>query len=56
MADVGENDTMKNYQLASAKINPETSRYPHCIVWTPIPVLSWVSEPAHMGTYDSFIS
>lgn len=42
MADVVDKDTMKNYHIASEKINPEASRYPYCIVWTPIPVLSWV--------------
>lgn len=41
MADV-EKESMKNYHIASEKINPEASRYPYCIVWTPIPVLSWV--------------
>lgn len=41
MADV-EKESMKNYRIASEKINPEASRYPYCIVWTPIPVLSWV--------------
>lgn len=46
MADVVEKDTMKNYHIASEKINPETSRYPYCIVWTPIPVLSWVITAA----------
>lgn len=42
MADVVDKDSMKNYSIASEKINPATSRYPYCIVWTPIPVLSWV--------------
>ena len=40
MADVVEKDTMRNYHIASEKMNPEASRYPYCIVWTPIPVLS----------------
>lgn len=40
MADVVDKETMKNYHIASEKINTETSRYPYCIVWTPIPVLS----------------
>ena len=26
----------------SSMINPQRSRFPYCIVWTPIPVLSWV--------------
>lgn len=42
MADI-DKESMKNYHIASEKINPEASRYPYCIVWTPIPVLSWVS-------------
>lgn len=40
MADVVDKDSMKNYSIASEKINPGASRYPYCIVWTPIPVLS----------------
>lgn len=43
MADV-DKDSMKNYHIASEKINPDASRYPYCIVWTPIPVLSWVTR------------
>lgn len=42
MADDVDKDSMKNYSIASEKINPGASRYPYCIVWTPIPVLSWV--------------
>lgn len=26
----------------SSIINPQRSRFPYCIVWTPIPVLTWV--------------
>lgn len=40
MADVAEIDTMKNYHGGFEKIDTDTSRYPYCIVWTPIPVLS----------------
>lgn len=40
MADVVDKDSMRNYHIASEKINPDASRYPYCIVWTPIPVLS----------------
>lgn len=40
MADVVEIDTTKNYNIAVERIDPITSRYPYCIVWTPIPVLS----------------
>ncbi|TDH04351.1 hypothetical protein EPR50_G00152000 [Perca flavescens] len=54
MADVVEKDTMKNYHIASEKINPEASRYPYCIVWTPIPVLSWLFPfIGHMGICTS---
>lgn len=42
MADDVEKESMKNYHIASEKIDPQTCRYPYCIVWTPIPVLSWV--------------
>lgn len=40
MADVVDKDSMRNYHIASEKINPDASRFPYCIVWTPIPVLS----------------
>nr|XP_057903446.1 transmembrane protein 222 [Doryrhamphus excisus] len=54
MADVDGKEIMKNYHLASEKINPEASRYPHCIVWTPIPVLSWLFPIiGHMGICTS---
>lgn len=54
MADVVENDSMKNYHLASERINPEASRFPYCIVWTPIPVLSWLFPfIGHMGICTS---
>ncbi|KAK5911595.1 hypothetical protein CgunFtcFv8_005756 [Champsocephalus gunnari] len=42
MADVVEKESMKNYQIASEKINTEAGRFPYCVVWTPIPVLSWL--------------
>uniref|UniRef100_A0A3Q3WMQ4 Uncharacterized protein n=1 Tax=Mola mola TaxID=94237 RepID=A0A3Q3WMQ4_MOLML len=45
---------MKNYHIASGKINLEASRYPYCIVWTPIPVLSWLLPfIGHMGICTS---
>ncbi|XP_029023277.1 transmembrane protein 222 [Betta splendens] len=54
MADVVEKETMTNYHIASEKINPEASRYPYCIVWTPIPVLSWLLPfVGHMGICTS---
>ncbi len=40
MADGVEIETMKNYNKAFERIDPSISRYPYCIVWTPIPVLS----------------
>ncbi|KTF77716.1 hypothetical protein cypCar_00030169 [Cyprinus carpio] len=41
MADVTEIDTMKHYHGGFEKIDKEMCRYPHCIVWTPIPVLTY---------------
>ncbi|TNN75427.1 Transmembrane protein 222 [Liparis tanakae] len=53
MADV-EKDTMKNYQIASERINPEIGRFPYCVVWTPIPILSWlVPFIGHIGICTS---
>jgi transmembrane protein 222 len=26
----------------SCDINPEKARFPNCIVWTPLPLISWV--------------
>ena len=60
MADVVEKDTMKNYHTASERIHPETGRFPYCVVWTPIPVLSWVNlrwaKPRDMAPSDSSTS
>ncbi|KAM9307335.1 uncharacterized protein tmem222b isoform 1-T1 [Pholidichthys leucotaenia] len=54
MAEDVEKESMKNYHIASEKINPEASRYPYCIVWTPIPVLSWLLPfIGHMGICTS---
>uniref|UniRef100_A0A8K9Y860 Transmembrane protein 222b n=1 Tax=Oncorhynchus mykiss TaxID=8022 RepID=A0A8K9Y860_ONCMY len=54
MAGVVEIDTMKNYHIAFERIDPDTSRYPYCIVWTPIPVLSWLLPfIGHMGICTS---
>ncbi|CDQ64913.1 unnamed protein product [Oncorhynchus mykiss] len=45
---------MKNYHIAFERIDPDTSRYPYCIVWTPIPVLSWLLPfIGHMGICTS---
>uniref|UniRef100_A0A673JNS2 Transmembrane protein 222-like n=1 Tax=Sinocyclocheilus rhinocerous TaxID=307959 RepID=A0A673JNS2_9TELE len=36
------------------RIDPSISRYPYCIVWTPIPVLSWLFPfIGHMGICTS---
>ncbi|KTF77219.1 hypothetical protein cypCar_00043561 [Cyprinus carpio] len=54
MADAVEIETMKNYNLAFERIDPSISRYPYCIVWTPIPVLSWLFPfIGHMGICTS---
>eukprot|EP00090_Calanus_glacialis_P019522 TRINITY_DN29975_c0_g1_i1.p1 TRINITY_DN29975_c0_g1~~TRINITY_DN29975_c0_g1_i1.p1 ORF type:complete len:171 (-),score=45.51 TRINITY_DN29975_c0_g1_i1:116-628(-) len=35
---------------ADGKIDPERHRYPYCIVWTPIPCISWLFPIiGHMG-------
>lgn len=49
MADDVETDAMKNYNIAFERIDPSASRYPYCIVWTPIPVLSWVIPASSVG-------
>ncbi|ROK35621.1 Transmembrane protein 222 [Anabarilius grahami] len=54
MADAVEIETMKNYNIAFERIDPSISRYPYCIVWTPIPVLSWLFPfIGHMGICTS---
>ncbi|XP_076027671.1 transmembrane protein 222 [Genypterus blacodes] len=54
MADVVEKESMKNYRIASERVNPESGRFPYCIVWTPIPVLSWLFPfIGHMGICTS---
>lgn len=40
MAEVGETDVMMNYHGDFIKSDRKNSRYPYCIVWTPIPILS----------------
>lgn len=33
-----------------SQIDPSLARFPHCIVWTPLPVLSWLAPyVGHMG-------
>ncbi|MEQ2183222.1 hypothetical protein GOODEAATRI_030559 [Goodea atripinnis] len=43
-----------NYQGDFLKRGRKSCRYPHCIVWTPIPILSWVLPfIGHMGICTS---
>ncbi|XP_052473741.1 transmembrane protein 222 isoform X3 [Carassius gibelio] len=54
MADVTEIDTTKHFHGGFEKIAKEMSRYPFCIVWTPIPVLTWLLPfIGHMGICTS---
>ncbi|KAJ8373237.1 hypothetical protein AAFF_G00267290 [Aldrovandia affinis] len=54
MADVVEVDGMMSYRGGFEKIDPNMSRYPYCVVWTPIPVLSWLLPfIGHMGICTS---
>ncbi|MCJ8750315.1 hypothetical protein PDJAM_G00261640 [Pangasius djambal] len=47
-------DTMKSFQSGYEKIDRELSRYPFCIVWTPIPGLTWfLPFIGHMGICTS---
>lgn len=40
--------------LKLEKIDPSRERYPFCVVWTPIPLLSWIFPMiGHMGVCDS---
>lgn len=40
MADVCETDVMLNYHGDFLKSDRKSPRYPYCVVWTPIPMLS----------------
>ncbi|KAG7457791.1 hypothetical protein MATL_G00231070 [Megalops atlanticus] len=54
MADVDVFDNMKKYHRGFEGIEPDVSRYPYCIVWTPIPVLTWLLPfVGHMGICTS---
>ncbi|XP_066573765.1 transmembrane protein 222b [Amia ocellicauda] len=54
MADVVEPDTMKNFHGSFERIDLDMCRFPYCIVWTPIPVLSWLLPfIGHMGICTS---
>ncbi|CAG5129670.1 unnamed protein product, partial [Candidula unifasciata] len=40
--------------LDVSSVNPRSNRYPHCIVWTPIPCLTWLFPIiGHMGICTS---
>uniref|UniRef100_A0A4W5RYN5 Transmembrane protein 222a n=1 Tax=Hucho hucho TaxID=62062 RepID=A0A4W5RYN5_9TELE len=52
--EAGEIDIMINYHGGFEKIDRNNSRYPYCIVWTPIPILSWLLPfIGHMGICTS---
>uniref|UniRef100_A0A3Q2PLB7 Transmembrane protein 222a n=1 Tax=Fundulus heteroclitus TaxID=8078 RepID=A0A3Q2PLB7_FUNHE len=54
MAEVDDTDIMMNYQGDFLKGGRKSCRYPYCIVWTPIPILSWVLPfIGHMGICTS---
>nr|XP_046188879.1 transmembrane protein 222-like isoform X3 [Oncorhynchus gorbuscha] len=45
---------MINYHGGFEKIDRKNSRYPYCVVWTPIPILSWLLPfIGHMGICTS---
>lgn len=35
------NHEPKLRKVEKAKIDPEKARFPYCIVWTPLPLISW---------------
>ncbi|XP_008321680.1 transmembrane protein 222 [Cynoglossus semilaevis] len=54
MADVDDVDVMMNYHGDFLKGDRKNARYPFCIVWTPIPFLSWLLPfIGHMGICTS---
>ncbi|XP_029115711.1 transmembrane protein 222-like [Scleropages formosus] len=54
MADVCEVDSLSSLTRGLEKIDPSASRYPFCVVWTPIPLLSWLFPfIGHMGICTS---
>lgn len=40
MAEADDTDMMVNYHGDFLKSDRKSSRYPYCVVWTPIPILS----------------
>uniref|UniRef100_A0A8C4T813 Transmembrane protein 222b n=2 Tax=Erpetoichthys calabaricus TaxID=27687 RepID=A0A8C4T813_ERPCA len=55
MAEVVSADAnMKQFNSGFERMDVERSRFPYCIVWTPIPVLSWLFPfIGHMGICTS---
>ncbi|KAK0140706.1 Transmembrane protein 222 [Merluccius polli] len=52
MAEADDVDVTMNYQFE--KNDRKNTRYPYCIVWTPIPILSWLLPfIGHMGICTS---
>ena len=49
-----ENKKEKNIVRPKLKINMENQRYPYCIVWTPIPCITWILPSiGHAGICSS---
>jgi hypothetical protein len=47
-------EKMNNYSGKTPSIDHATQRYPYCIVWTPLPVISWfLPFIGHTGIADS---
>uniref|UniRef100_A0A6Q2Y4E7 Transmembrane protein 222a n=1 Tax=Esox lucius TaxID=8010 RepID=A0A6Q2Y4E7_ESOLU len=46
MAESDEINIMINYNGGFEKIDRKNSRYPYCIVWTPIPILTRITWPS----------
>ena len=43
-----DHNIVRDYQ--NNQIDVDRVRYPHCIVWTPIPILTWILPfVGHMG-------
>ena len=37
-----QEDSMDGFDNEPAQIDPENLRFPYCVVWRPLPLLSWV--------------
>jgi hypothetical protein len=47
-------EKMNSYSGKTPSIDHATQRYPYCIVWTPLPVISWfLPFIGHTGIADS---